>query len=221
MKCSVCSSKIDENYCPNCGQFYKDKRISFKAFLGDLFDGIFSLEKSFFQNIRIGLTQQETLVLNYWKGFRKFYYSPGKFLTIASLFLVLHYSIANDFLGIVVSSNISSQFVILFTNILLLTLSSFLLYIKFKKNFFEHLVLNIYNVSLWVILFFPISFILSLTVNNNKTEQYFYILFHILVIIWNSKAFKLTKTKRFIFVIINLLMLYGTLALLVYEYGEF
>jgi len=221
MKCSVCSNEIRGKYCSNCGQYYKGRRINFKAFLGDLFDGIFSLEKSFFQNIRIGLSQPETLVLNYWKGFRRFYYSPGKFLTIASLFLVLHYSIANDFLGIVVTSNISSQFVILFTNIILLTLSSFLLYIRFKKNFFEHLILNIYNVSLWIIVFFPISLILSLSVNNNRIEQYFYILYHALVVFWNSKAFELTKPKRFLFVMINLLMLYGTLALLVYKFGEF
>jgi len=105
MKCSVCSTEIKENYCPKCGQYYKDKRINFIVFLGDLFDGIFSLEKSFFKNIRIGLSQPERLVLNYWKGFRKFYYSPGKFFTIASLFLVLHYSIANDFLGIVIKGN--------------------------------------------------------------------------------------------------------------------
>lgn len=221
MKCSVCSNEINENYCSKCGQYYKDKRISFTTFLGDLFDSIFSLEKSFFRNIRIGLSQPKTLALNYWKGFRRFYYSPGKFFAIASLLLALHYSIANDFLGIVVTGNISSQFVILFTNILLLTLSSFLLYIKFKKNFFEHLILNIYNVSLWIIVFFPISLILSLTVNNNKTEQYFYILYHIMVIIWNSKAFELTKFKRIVFVIINLLLFYGALLFLIYTFGEF
>jgi hypothetical protein len=221
MKCSVCSSEINEKYCPKCGQYYKDKKINFTTFLGDLFDSIFSLEKSFLLNIRIGLSQPKTLVLNYWNGFRKYYYSPGKFFTIASLFLVLHYSIANDFLGLIVTSNISSQFVILLVNILLLTLSSFLLYIQFKKNFYEHLILNIYNVSLWLIVFFPISAILSLTVDNNRTEQYFYILYHILVIIWNSKAFELTISKRFLFVIINLLMFYGILGLLVYKYGEF
>ena len=221
MKCSVCSSEINEKYCPKCGQYYKVKRINFTTFLGDLFDSIFSLEKSFSLNIRIGLSQPRILVLNYWNGFRKYYYSPGKFFTIASLFLVLHYSIANDFLGLVVSSNISSQFVILLVNILLLTFSSFLLYIQFKKNFYEHLILNIYNVSLWIIVFSPISAILSLTVNNNITEQYFYFLFHILVIIWNSKAFELTKLKRFLFVLINLLIFYGTLGFIVYKYGKF
>ena len=221
MKCSVCSNEIRENFCSNCGQYYKDKRINLSTFLGDLFGSIFSLEKSFFRNIKIGLTQPKTLVLNYWNGFRKFYYSPGKFLTIASIFLAIHYSIANDFLGLIVTSNISSQFVILLVNILLLTFSSFILYIQFKKNFFEHLVLNIYNVSLWIIVFFPISLFLSLIVNNNRTEQYFYILYHILVIIWNSKAFELSKVKRFLFVVINLIMLYATLLLLVYKYGEF
>jgi hypothetical protein len=221
MKCSVCSSEINEKYCSKCGQYYKGGRINSITFLGDLFDSVFSLEKSFFRNIRIGLSQPKTLVLNYWNGFRKFYYSPGKFFTIASLFLVLHYSIANDFLGIVVTGNISSQFVILLTNILLLTFSSFLLYIQFKKNFFEHLILNIYNVSLWIIIFFPISVILSLTVNNTTIEKYFYIPYHILIIIWNSKAFELTKPKRFLFVTINLLMFYGTLLFLVYMFGEF
>lgn len=221
IKCSVCSNEMNENYCSKCGQYYRNKRINFIAFLGDLFDGIFSLEKSFFRNVQVGLKQPEILVLNYWKGFRKFYYSPGKFLTIASLSLALHYSIANDFLGIIITGNISSQFVILFTNILLLTFSSFLVYRKFKKNFFEHLVLNIYNVSLWLIIFFPISIILSLTLNNNSIEQLFYIPYHILVMYWNSKAFELTKIKRFLFISLNVLLFYGTLLFLVYRYGEF
>ena len=220
MKCSVCLSEINEKYCSKCGQYYKGGRINFTSFLGDLFESVFSLEKSFLRNIRIGLSQPKALVLNYWNGFRKFYYSPGKFFTIASLFLALHYSIANDFLGTVVTGDISSQFIILLSNILLLTFSSFLLYIQFKKNLFEHLILNIYNVSLWIIVFFPISVILSLTVNNDSIEGYLTTPFHILIIIWNSKAFELTKLKRFLFVTINLVLFFGTILLLKY-YGGF
>jgi len=220
MKCSVCSNEIIGSYCSNCGQYYKAKRLSLVAFFGDIIDSIFSLEKSFLQNIKIGLTQPEQLSLNYWNGFRKFYYSPGKFFAIASLFLLLQYSIDNGFLGIVITGNISSQFVILLTSILLLSLSSFLIYLNYRRNIFEHLVLNIYNVSLWTIIFSPISAILSLTVNDT-IEQLFYIPYHLLIIIWNSRAFKLTKLKRFMLVTTNLLLLYGTLALLVYKFGEF
>ena len=220
MKCSVCSNEIKEKYCSSCGQYYLAKRLNFITFLSDLFNSIFSLEKSFFRNIRIGLSQPEKLVLNYWTGFRNFYFSPGKFFTIASLFLLLHYSIANDFLGIIITSNISSQLVILVINIFFLTFSSFLIYLKFKRNLFEHLVLNIYNVSLWIIIFFPISIILSLT-SSDQIEPFFYILFHTLIIIWNSKAFEMTKLRRFSYVTINLLLLYGTLALLAYKYANF
>ncbi len=220
MRCSACSNEIKGKYCSNCGQYYKAKKLNLTTFLGDLFNSAFSLEKSFFLNIKVGLTQPEKLVLNYWDGFRRFYYSPGKFLTIASLFLLLSFSITNDFFGVRVTSNISSQFVILLINITLLTFSSFLIYFQFKKNIFEHLVLNIYNVSLWTIIFSPLSIVLSLTLNNKK-EQLFYILYHTLIIIWNSKPFKLSKFKRFLFVTINLLLLYGTLALLVYNFGEF
>lgn len=221
MKCSVCLSEINEKYCPKCGQYYEDKRINFTTFLGDLFDSIFSLEKSFLLNIRIGLSQPKILVLNYWNGFRKYYYSPAKFFMIASFFLLLHYSFANDFFGVIITGNISSQFLILIINILLLTLSSFLSYIQFKKNFYEHLILNIYNVSLWIIVFFPISAILSLTVNNSNIERYFYILYHTFVITWTSKAFQLTKLKRILFILINLLIFYGIGGILIYKYGEF
>ena len=221
MKCSVCSNEIKENYCSNCGQYYNDSRVTTTTILGDIFDSVFSLEKSFFRNIKIGLSQPKTLVSNYWNGFRKFYFSPGKFFTIASLFLLLHYLIANDFLGLVVSSTISSQFVILLTNIILLTFLSSLLYFKFKKNIFEHLILNIYNVSLWTIVFIPISIILSLSVNNNGIEELFFIPYHVLIMIWNSKVFELTKFKRFLFVTLNLVLFYATILFLVYRFGGF
>lgn len=221
MNCSVCSTEIKGKYCANCGQYYKGKRISIKTILEDLFASVFSLEKSFFTNIKTGLSNPKLLVSNYWNGFRKYYFSPGKFFTIASLFLLLHYLIANDFLGLVVTSTISSQFVILLSNIILLTFLSSLLYLKFKKNVFEHLILNIYNVSLWTIIFVPISIILSLSINNNGIEEFFFIPYHLLIMIWNSKAFELTRLKRILFVAVNLVLLYGTILFLIYQFGEF
>lgn len=219
--CSVCSHEIKMNYCSNCGQYFKESRVSFLSIFSDLFDSIFSIEKSFLYNLKIGISKPKILATNYWMGFRKFYFSPGKFFTIASLLLVLHYLVANDFLGLVVSSTISSQFVILITNIVLLSFFSWLLYFKYKKNIFEHLILNIYHVSLWTIIFVPISIVLSLIVNKNGIEELFFIPFHLLIMTWNSKAFDLSALKRFIFVAINLILFYGTLLLLVYQFGGF
>ncbi|RZT96273.1 hypothetical protein EV201_0909 [Ancylomarina subtilis] len=221
MKCSVCSSEINDKYCSKCGQYYNGGRINFITFLGDLFGSIFSLEKSFFRNIRIGLSQPKTLVLNYWNGFRKFYYSPGKFFTMASLFILLHYIFAKDFLGVSITSKASTQFILLSFNIFILTFLSFITFFKYKRNLYEHLVLNIYNVSLWTIVFVPISITLNLLNTSNFIEQFFFIPYHLLIIIWNSRAFDMSKLKRITYVILNLILFYGIILLLIYKFGEF
>lgn len=217
MKCSVCSNEIIEKYCSNCGQYFKDSRVTSITILWGLFDSFFSLEKSIFMNIKIALSEPKTIVSNYWKGFRKYYFTPFQFFTIASLSLLINYYLFNNFLGLSLSvNNISSHFAILVLNIILLTLYSSLIYLKFKKNIFEHLILNIYNVSLWTILFVPISMTLSLVLDNTDIARFFFIPFHLLILIWNSKVFKLRKLKRFLFVIINLSLFYGTLLFLIF-----
>lgn len=45
--------------------------------------------------------------------------------------------------------------------------------------------------------------------------------FHVLIIIWNSKTFELTKLKRFIFVILNFILVYGALFLIAFKSGGF
>src|SRR6056297_3534642 len=85
-KCSVCAIEIEENYCPRCGQYYTTRRITNKGLFLDIIDGLFSLEKSLTTNLKIGILSPDSLVQNYWKGYRRYYFSPGKFLTIA-LFL--------------------------------------------------------------------------------------------------------------------------------------
>lgn len=216
MKCSVCSNEIRKNYCSNCGQYFKDRRVTSLTIFWGLFDSLFLIEKSFLMNMKMVLTQPQTIVSNYWNGFRKYYFSPFQFFTIASIFLIINHFFSNEFLGLTVTSNISSHFAILLLNIILLTIFSSLLYIKFKKNIFEHFILNIYNVSLWTIIFVPISIILSLIALNNGIAEYFLIPFHLLIMIWNSRAFELNKFNRFLFVTINLALFYGVILFLKY-----
>ncbi|WP_074613566.1 hypothetical protein [Polaribacter dokdonensis] len=167
-------------------------------------------------NLKIALFAPRTIVSNYWNGFRKYYFTPFQFFTIASLSLLINYFFFNNFLGLSLTVNISSHLAILALNIVLLTLFSALVYIKFKKNIFEHLILNIYNVSLWTILFVPISIVLSLVFENTDMARFFFIPFHLLILIWNSKVFDLSSLKRFLFVVLNLSLFYGTLLVLIY-----
>jgi hypothetical protein len=207
MKCSVCSTEIKENYCPKCGQYYTNEKISIKTIFSDLFGNIFSLEKSFFENIKIGLFEPKTLISNYWNGFRCYYYSPNRFLVIASLFFFIQIAFFNNFFGLIVNSKIASQFSLLIVIILVSSFFSFITYLKYKRNFYEHLILNIYNASLWSIIFVPISMILSLLDTPKTIKTYFLLFFLLLIIIWNSKVFEMKKNKRYLYVALNIILI--------------
>jgi len=207
MKCSVCLTEIDENYCSTCGQYFKNERISTKSILADLFGNIFSLEKSFFKNIKIGLLEPKILISNYWNGFRRYYYSPNKFLVIASLLFFIQIALFNNFFGLIVNSKVAPQFSLLFVIVLVSSFFSFITYLKYKRSFYEHLILNIYNASLWSIIFIPISIILSL-LNTDKTIKTGFLLFYLLlIIIWNSKVFEMKKNNRFLYITLNILLI--------------
>ena len=207
MKCSVCTAEISENYCSKCGQYFKNERISTKSILTDLFESIFSLEKSFFKNIKIGLFKPNILVSNYWRGFRSYYYSPSKFLVIASLFFLAQITLFNDFFGLIVGSKVAQQFTLLIVIIVVLSFFSFVIYLKYKRSFYEHLILNIYNVSVWSIIFVPISIISNLLNTSKNIETGFIFLYLLLIIIWNSKIFEITKLKRYIYIALNSILL--------------
>lgn len=207
------------DYCQHCGQYFKAKRVTFKTILEDLFDSTFSLERSLLKNLKVALSQPQLLPTHYWAGYRRYYFSPGRFFTIASLFLLLHYSVSKEFLGLSITSNIASQLVILISNVLLLSLSSFVLYFPFKKNFFEHLILSIYNTSVWVIVFVPISILLDFALDYNRKEQYFFVVLHLCIAYWNARAFEMRVGRRLLLVLLNLAMIYGMLWFLARQFA--
>lgn len=207
MKCSVCSNEIHKNYCSNCGQYFKNERITGSSLLKDLFGAVFSLERSFFENIKIGLLRPKRLVTNYWNGFRGYYYSPSKFLVLASLFFLIQIMLGNDFLGIWVASKVSQQFTLLIVNIVLFTIISYIVYLKYGNSFYEHLVLNIYNVSLWSIIFVPISLVLNVLNTHKTIKTGFLFLLLLLIIIWNARVFEMKNRKRFLYIALNCVFL--------------
>jgi len=219
MKCSVCSSEIKEKYCPKCGQYHKNKRISIKTIFGDLFGNLFSLEKSILKNIKIGLVQPKMLITNYWNGYRGYYYSPSKFLAIASLFFLLQISLKKKFLGIYFSIKNAEQFSILFFLIFLYSIITYIVYYKFKKNYYEHLILNIYNISLWSIIFVPISILISISGLEIISIKIF-LIYLTLIIVWNSKVFELSNKKRFIYITIHIILLMITFFTIYKFYGD-
>lgn len=209
VSCSVCKTEIKEKYCPTCGQYYTPRRITNTSLLLYIVNGLYSLDKSFYENIKIGLLNPRRLVQNYWKGYRRYYFSPGKFLTIASLFLLLNFLVQENFFSIEVSSdNLAPNLLFLILFLFFYSFSTWILYVLYKKNYNEHFVMNLYTISLWVILATPISLAVQYF-NNEGLENLFMGCFILLICVWNNRVFQMNRWKRVGYVLLNYLLLAG------------
>lgn len=214
IKCSNCNIEIEEKHCPKCGQYRKTGKLTSFSVLRDFVGNIFSLESSIFQNMKVAFLDPGKLVKNYWDGFRGYYYSPGRFFVTAGLFVLID-SIWNEkFLGIVVTSKVVPQFTIIMVSIIIVYLSTKLIYFRQKRSSVELLILAIYTVSLWTIVFVPISAI----------SNYFYspkipillIPFYLLILIWNSKVFELSKKQKWLHLLLHIVLFFGGMALFIW-----
>jgi hypothetical protein len=205
--CSNCNTEIEKNYCPECGQKITHHKISILGMAEDFGGAFFSLDRSVWLNVKTMLLNPGKIVKNYWNGFRNFYFSPNKFLIISALFLSINFLLFRGvFLGIPFNpKNISAQLLFLIIFLPFLTFSSYLTYRIFKKNLVEHLVLNSYSLSIWLLIFSLGSVIINYSCLK-FLEHPFLLLFLILIIFWNSRVFELSTLKRLLYTGLNLLI---------------
>jgi hypothetical protein len=165
------------------------------------------VEKSFYENIKIGILRPDKLVNNYWEGYRGYYFSPGKFLTIALFFLLINFLIRDTFFVIKVEKgNIAPNFLLLFLSLFLYSLSTWIVYTLYRKNFNEHFVLNIYTLSLWTIVFVPFSLIWDF-IHLEYLDQISTLLYFFLIVVWNNPVFTMSWWKRIIYILLNIIIL--------------
>ncbi len=207
MKCTVCGNIIDKHYCSECGQFYKPGRLTFFSVLSDSLSNLIALDSKFAVNVKALIGQFKKVVTNYWDGFRGYYYSPFRLFLIALFLLMIYLQFDDNFLGITVKiQNVSEQWGILSMLIVLFSIAGFFAYIFKKKNFTEHLVLNVYSISLWTIIFVPFSFL----VNYWELESLgtlLFVAFLLLILIWNSFVFARSVWQVIGYVLLNIFVL--------------
>lgn len=178
--------------------------------LADVFDNFFAMDNSFLSQMKTMLLDPKKIVHDYWDGYRRFYFSPLRFLLIATIFVGFNFLITkNEFLGLNISSGntfVGLSLVVFVAFIPFLTFSTLLTYIKFKKNFYEHLVLNIYTFSFWVILFSLVSIVFH-EIGLVQNIEASFLVFLLLVIIWNSRVLSLSLLKQILYCILNCVIL--------------
>jgi Protein of unknown function (DUF3667) len=91
--CENCYNQISENYCPNCGQSAKLKRID-KHYISHEFLHLLHFEKGFFYTIKALLLKPGDSIKEFLFKNRDMHMKPVPFLILTALLftLVLHYT---------------------------------------------------------------------------------------------------------------------------------
>jgi hypothetical protein len=153
--CKNCSLETTSNYCPNCGQRTKTKRIDGSFLLQEFIMNNFTFHNGLLYTMKSLILHPKQVVENYLAGKRARYTGAVQFLLFMLIFMglfsLLHKEIRH--VNHVITSSHSLSTIIFIKrwlkNILVLltltsTFSTYLVYRKKKYNLAEHLIVNFY-----------------------------------------------------------------------------
>jgi len=167
MICKNCENSFNGKFCNNCGQNSNVKRVDLQYLLKEIPNSIFQVNRGIFFTIRELFTRPGNSIREFLEGKRKRHFKPLAFVLLVSTLYVLtaYFTDKYTFLGDAISGMADSlnkdetKFSITakilnwfgknhsYTTLLVLpffSLASYLVFIKSKYNYFEHLILNFY-----------------------------------------------------------------------------
>lgn len=225
--CKNCAQIISENFCANCGQ-KKFKRINRKYIVDEIQYTVLHTNKGLFYTLKNLIKNPGRTAREYIDGNRIHHYKPLLLVFVLSgisafiSFKILHFEkIMNDFLT---SSNLNNnmmdgymtamQSYSSFFMLALVPIFALITKIAFRKwgnNYYEHLVMNCYILSLYtiitIVLMYPLIYFLKDSpslIFNILTYQYILVPF---VLLWFFKTFYNEKPFKSIFSKILLVVL--------------
>jgi hypothetical protein len=176
MICKNCDINFDGNFCNNCGQSAKVRKINTKFFFEEIQGSIFQVNRGFLFTVKELFTRPGQSIREFIEGKRKNHIKPLAFLVLtSSLYLLINYLfehqtiIATAIKGYNMADGSSDGALSTFIKnnqtyfILLLlpsfSLASYLAFIKAKYNFYEHIILNLYITGQQMLIYTIFSFI--------------------------------------------------------------
>ncbi|MET3127734.1 hypothetical protein ABID42_002853 [Arcicella rosea] len=160
-KCLNCDSVVENNFCSFCGQKTSTHRFSLQHFfVHDFVHGVFHFDKGFPHTIKELFTRPGHSIREFIQGRRINHFNYFAFILV--IIAINHYlgtlsNINRDelyeakFAGF---QKVVKEYykVVALAGIPLFALTSYLLFRKSRQNYTEHLVLNIYRLSAYLIM---------------------------------------------------------------------
>jgi len=162
-ECKNCNSTVELNYCQNCGQKTHTGRINFRYWVHELQHSIFHVDRGIFYTIKELAIRPGYTIKEYLEGKRVRHFKPFAFIVITATiyaFISNHLDMKPNETTMALGDEIAEKSVII-SNILyewvyshyslyllfcipFFSLGSFIMFRKYKYNYFEHLTLNTY-----------------------------------------------------------------------------
>lgn len=164
MNCRNCGHSIDGKFCKNCGQNSKVDRIDFRNLLNEISESIFQINKGFFYTLKELFIRPGSSLNEFLDGKRKNHFKPVAYvLTLSTVyFLISQVTNQNTWIEDLISGwtdgatagksgneipKILTWFAknYAYSTLLLLpvfSIASYLSFLKFGKNYLEHIVVN-------------------------------------------------------------------------------
>ena len=181
MNCKNCNHILDGKFCSQCGQNSKVKRINFSNFLQEFTESVFQVDKGFFYTLKELFLRPGESINEYLNGKRKKHFKPIAYLlTLSTIyFLITQMTSQNTWIDDAITGfmngalDTDSEAEIpkmakwfaknyAYTTLLLLpvfSLASYLSFLKFGKNFLEHLIINSFITGQQAIIYSFFTFI--------------------------------------------------------------
>jgi len=175
MICENCNIEFTGNYCNNCGQKKVENRLNLREISNNLISSLFNYESGFLKTIFFLIVKPKTIILDYFNGKRKNYFNPINLLFIIiaiKAFIEINFlyeynlnSSETNELYYKITHNDYFKTVQVICLIPILSFLSYLFFKKYKYNFTEHILTNIFAITLGSI-FVTIGYLVHILLNN-------------------------------------------------------
>lgn len=210
ISCKNCETQFEGNFCPQCGQDAKTKRITTKDLGHDILHKLLPWDKGFLYTIRRLITDPGNMIREFIEGKRVKFHKPLSLIFIVLAFTLIFLT-KDSFQGMVnqqseearqlqsayldfIMKNMSIVYLAMVPSI---ALFSFLLYRKYNYNFAEHMVMNLYLLAGSSIVTVPFSIYnyLTRTPVIGGVQMYLSFLVFMLYYAWGYNQFFQEKNK--------------------------
>ena len=210
--CKNCDHHFKGNFCPHCGQSAKVEAIGVKYFLHDIPHSILHIDKGFFYTLGKLISSPGPSLKSYLEGKRVKHFRPFAFVLIMSTVSTLLIKLCDSLINLKLHKinpektyafdiSFFSKYpsLLIFILIPLLSLITWVTFIKRKYNYWEHFLINTYLAAYLNVFFLVINIfsVIKFYVTGSGHVNYTFFMFFFMAYYAHAFGGLLTEKGKF------------------------